>query len=132
MTAIAVFPRAERMPTVGPSLTVTYFARRRTARSVRPSVNGVAQWLTPTSQERVSPRRWRVSPPRLPICAGSPSRTGCFAKLCEEYALALESLARFEARPDAAERAEVGEYRTVIAELEHEIARFLKETTPGA
>jgi hypothetical protein len=54
-----------------------------------------------------------------------------FRELCAEYALALESLARFEARPDAAERAEVGEYRMIIAELEHEIARTLKENMPG-
>jgi hypothetical protein len=55
-----------------------------------------------------------------------------FRELCEEYALARESLARFEARPDAAERSEVGEYRTVIAELEREIDRYLNEAKPRA
>jgi hypothetical protein len=50
-----------------------------------------------------------------------------FRELCEEYALAQQSLARFEARADARERPEVGEYRLVIAELESEIDRFLKE-----
>jgi hypothetical protein len=50
-----------------------------------------------------------------------------FREICEEYALAEQSLAAFEARPDAAERPEIGEYRTVIAELENEIDRFLKE-----
>ena len=50
-----------------------------------------------------------------------------FREICEEYALAQESLARFEARPDAAERPEIGDYRTVIAELESEIDRFLRE-----
>jgi len=49
-----------------------------------------------------------------------------FREICEEYALAQQSLAGFEARPDAAERPEIGEYRTVIAELESEIDRFLK------
>jgi hypothetical protein len=55
-----------------------------------------------------------------------------FRELCEEYALALESLARFEARPDAAERSEVAEYRTVIAELEREIGRYVKAAAPDA
>jgi hypothetical protein len=54
-----------------------------------------------------------------------------FREICEEYALAQESLARFEARPDAAERSEIGDYRTVIAELENEIDRYLREGRPG-
>jgi hypothetical protein len=49
-----------------------------------------------------------------------------FRGLCEDYALAKESLARFEARPDAAVRPEVGDYRSVIAELEMEFGRFLR------
>jgi hypothetical protein len=48
-----------------------------------------------------------------------------FRELCEEYGLAQESLAVFEAMPDAAERPEVSDYRSVIAELETEIGRFL-------
>lgn len=55
---------------------------------------------------------------------------GAFREICEEYALAQESLARFEARPDAADRPEVSDYRTVIAELEGEIDRILKEAGP--
>ena len=50
-----------------------------------------------------------------------------FRGICEEYALAQESLARFEAREDAAVRPEIGDYRTVIAELETEIDRFLED-----
>ncbi|MER2509991.1 MAG: hypothetical protein ABTQ27_14720 [Amaricoccus sp.] len=50
-----------------------------------------------------------------------------FCEICEEYALARQSLAGFEARADAAERPEIGDYRTVIAELEREIDRLLKE-----
>jgi hypothetical protein len=50
-----------------------------------------------------------------------------FREICEEYALARKSLAGFEARLDAAERPEVGEYRTIIAEIETEISRRLKE-----
>lgn len=50
-----------------------------------------------------------------------------FREICEEYALAQKSLAGFEARPDAAERTEIGDYRTVIAEIEREIDRRLRE-----
>lgn len=53
-----------------------------------------------------------------------------FREVCEEYALAQQSLARFETRPDAAERPEVDDYRTVIAELEGEIVRFLEGDQP--
>jgi hypothetical protein len=53
-----------------------------------------------------------------------------FREICEEYGLAQQSLAGFEARVDAAERPEVGDYRTVIAELEGEIDRILKEAEP--
>jgi hypothetical protein len=53
-----------------------------------------------------------------------------FREICEEYALAQASLAGFEARLDAAERPEIGEYRTVIAELEGEIDRLVKGAGP--
>jgi hypothetical protein len=53
-----------------------------------------------------------------------------FREICEEYALARASLAGFQARLDAAERPEIGEYRTVIAELETEIDRLVKEAGP--
>jgi hypothetical protein len=52
-------------------------------------------------------------------------RDQTFRGLCEDYALARASLAGFEARPDAAERPEIADYRTIIAELEGEIARFV-------
>jgi hypothetical protein len=55
-----------------------------------------------------------------------------FREICEEYALARASLARFEARPDASERPEVGDFRSVIAELEGEIDRMLKDANPQA
>lgn len=54
-----------------------------------------------------------------------------FRELCEEYGLARESLAVFEAMPDAADRPEVPDYRAVIAELEGEIGRYLGGTPPG-
>jgi hypothetical protein len=50
-----------------------------------------------------------------------------FSEICEEYALARQSLAGFEARADAAERPEIGDYRMVIAEIETEIDRILKD-----
>lgn len=53
-----------------------------------------------------------------------------FCELCVDYALAQDSLAWFVARPDAAERFEIGEFKTVIAELECEIDRYLKEAMP--
>jgi enoyl-[acyl-carrier protein] reductase I len=48
-----------------------------------------------------------------------------FRSLCEDYALARASLTSFQARADARERPEIADYRTVIAELEGEIARAL-------
>lgn len=56
---------------------------------------------------------------------------GEFHEICVEYALAQESLARFEARADAAQRPEVADYRTLIAELEIEIGRFLGGARSG-
>jgi hypothetical protein len=53
-----------------------------------------------------------------------------FREIREEYALTRQSLARFEACPDAAERPEIGDCRSVIAELEGEIERFLREARP--
>ena len=52
-------------------------------------------------------------------------RDAGFRGICEDYALAREGLATFEARPDAAMRPEVADYQTVIAELEHEIAALV-------
>ena len=53
-----------------------------------------------------------------------------FREICEEYALAQESLTRFAAREDAADRPEVGDFRRVIAELEGEIERMLRKIEP--
>jgi hypothetical protein len=55
-----------------------------------------------------------------------------FRDICEEYGLAQQSLAGFEARVDAGERPEIGDYRTVIAELEGEIDRILKAARPDS
>ncbi len=71
---------------------------------------------------------------RFPEAAGRLRRLALssrgFREICEEYALAQQSLARFEARPDAAERPEIGDFRMVIAELEDEIGRLLGEEGP--
>jgi hypothetical protein len=48
-----------------------------------------------------------------------------FRTACEDYALACDCLARFEALPDAEGREEVADYRSVIAELETELAALL-------
>lgn len=54
-------------------------------------------------------------------------RDPAFRSLCEDYALARASLAAFEARPDADVRPEIADYRSVIDELDAEIARFLAD-----
>ena len=71
---------------------------------------------------------------RFPEAAGALHRLALtdpeFREICEEYALAQQSLAGFEARLDAADRPEIDDYRTVIAELENEIDRFLMDAGP--
>ena len=54
-------------------------------------------------------------------------RDESFRGLCEDYALARETLVRFEALPDADRRPEVPDYRSVISELEKEIAVMLAD-----
>lgn len=51
-----------------------------------------------------------------------------FRSVCEDYALACETLARFEARPDADRRPEIPDFQAVIAELEGEITRLLSRS----
>jgi hypothetical protein len=64
-------------------------------------------------------------PPQAPAVRRLALQDPEFRGLCEDYALAAASLAGFEARADAPERPEVAEYRTVLAELEAEILRFV-------
>lgn len=54
-----------------------------------------------------------------------------FRGLCEDYALARASLARFEALPNSVERPEIADYRQVIAELEREIETALNRARSG-
>lgn len=71
---------------------------------------------------------------RFPGAAGTLRRLALtqpsFREICEEYALAQQSLAGFEARLDAAKRPEIGDYRALIAEIESEIGRILTEAGP--
>ena len=64
-------------------------------------------------------------PDQAPLLRRLALKDQAFRSLCEDYALALASLARFEARSDAAKRPEIADYQMVIAELESEVARFL-------
>ena len=45
-----------------------------------------------------------------------------FRDVCEDLAIALSTLARFEARPDAVNCLEIPEYKALILELEDEIS----------
>jgi hypothetical protein len=48
-----------------------------------------------------------------------------FRAACEDFALSLASLRRFQARPDSAIRPEVDDYRTLLRELEDELSDYL-------
>ena len=48
-----------------------------------------------------------------------------FRDMCDDLAIALETLSRFEARPDAATCPEIPEYKNLIIELEDEISAHL-------
>jgi hypothetical protein len=52
-------------------------------------------------------------------------RDQTFRSLCDDLALAITELHRFEARPDAHERDEIPEYRAIVRELEAEVAAYL-------
>ncbi len=45
-----------------------------------------------------------------------------FRDICDDLAIALETLSRFEAQSDAATRPEIPEYKALILELEAEIS----------
>jgi hypothetical protein len=49
-----------------------------------------------------------------------------FRSVCEDYALARDALARFQAMPNAQQRPEIADYVSVIAELESEIVAFVR------
>ena len=54
-----------------------------------------------------------------------------FQSICEDYVAALDTLARFRARPDASERPEVAEYEGLIGELEAELAQAIEAAQRG-
>ena len=49
-----------------------------------------------------------------------------FRSVCEDYALARDTLARFQAMPNGRQRPEVADYVSVIAGLEGEIIAFIR------
>lgn len=48
-----------------------------------------------------------------------------FRSACEDFALSVASLRRFETRPDAALRPEIDDYRRLLRELGDELAHYL-------
>jgi hypothetical protein len=54
-----------------------------------------------------------------------------FRALCDDLLLAIETLDRFEGRPDAALRTEIPEYRLIIAEMEAELVTYIAEMRRG-
>jgi hypothetical protein len=50
-----------------------------------------------------------------------------FADLCLDHALACDCLARFRAMPDSHQRPEIADYQMVIAGLEDEIQKLLRQ-----
>ena len=51
-----------------------------------------------------------------------------FRSMCEDFLLSIDSLRRFEGRPDAHLRPEVDDYRALLGELEAEIRSYLATT----
>lgn len=51
-----------------------------------------------------------------------------FRSVCEDYALAQNTLARFQTMPDAQQRPEIADYLSIIDELESEIAALVRKT----
>jgi hypothetical protein len=111
---------------------VTYFSQPGSGRSLEGVIfRGGAMAEAGIARAGLSLAVARFPGEAATLCRLALAQRG-FRELCEEYALARESLARFEARADAAERSEVAEYRTVIAELEREIDRYVKAASPDA
>lgn len=48
-----------------------------------------------------------------------------FRAVCEDYLLCINSLTKFETRPDARSRPEIEDYRQLLQELELEMATYL-------
>ena len=71
---------------------------------------------------------------RFPELAGAARmlylRDERFRGICQDLALALDSLRSFEQRLDAALRPEVADYRRLVCELEEEVAAYLRSSLP--
>ena len=55
-----------------------------------------------------------------------------FRSVCEDYALARNTLARFQTMSDAQQRPEIADYLSVIAELEVEINVLVRKVDGSA
>ncbi|MCA3575086.1 MAG: hypothetical protein IOC86_14310 [Aestuariivirga sp.] len=55
-----------------------------------------------------------------------------FRDVCDDLAIALETLARFEARTDASSCPEIPEYKAIILELEAEIGAMILQRSGSA
>ena len=64
-------------------------------------------------------------PDRTSAIRNAALRNLTFREICEDLAIALETLAEFEARPDAANCPEIAEYKMLISELEAEVGSYL-------
>lgn len=64
-------------------------------------------------------------PERMQIVRRLYLRDEKFRAICEDFALSIQALRRFEQRPDAQFRPEVEDYRTVLRELEKELADYM-------
>jgi hypothetical protein len=67
-------------------------------------------------------------PDRAPEIRHSALSDPTFRDICDDLAIALETLSRFEARSDADMCPEIPEYKTLILELETEISSYLART----
>jgi len=59
-------------------------------------------------------------------------RDPAFRAICDDYALAVATLTRLKALPEAGERPEIHDYLTVISELETEIASMISHPLGGS
>lgn len=64
-------------------------------------------------------------PDRAPEIRNSALSDPTFRDICDDLAIAVETLSSFEARLDAATCPEISEYKTLVSELEVEAGTYL-------
>jgi hypothetical protein len=67
-------------------------------------------------------------PERAPEIRHSALSDPTFRDICDDLAIAIETLSSFEARSDAETCPEIPEYKTLIVELEAEVISYLART----